>query len=85
MSHPDYPESEKLAAVASKSQVVGEFVEWCGAEKGLMLSGYVKYDDIRDEMLAPTSTPIETLLAEFFEIDLKVVEAERRQMLESLR
>lgn len=73
-----YPEHDKLQAVAGKSQVIGEFIEWL-REQGI----YLATDDF--DKIYPIHQSVETLLASFFEIDLNVIEKEKRQMLDSLR
>lgn len=99
----DYPEHEKLSAVADKSQEIGEFIEWM-ASKGRHFmvpgtdecprcdggddecprcdgTGVITYETLR--VLAPGS--IQDWLAEFYEIDLNVIEQEKRAMLAAIR
>ncbi len=75
----EYPEHEKMLAVKEESQAIGEFLEY---------SGYVlmKHDHgYGGEIVpAPVMDSIEVILAEYFDIDLTKIEAERRQMLEAL-
>ena len=82
----DYPEHDKLRAISGKSQAIGEFLDWLGAEKHWFLA---EWDGIKradgDERAWPASYSITKLLAEFFEIDLDKIEAEKRAMLEALR
>jgi len=75
----DYPEHEKLTKVADKSQAIGEFLEWCSAEKGISLANY---SDYREDGMP---VPFRPLLAEFFEIDENVLEQEKRAMLDAMR
>lgn len=75
-----YPECEKMSAVSDKSQVCGEFLEWLNAEKDLHLGSYTS-----EGLMRGVNVKTEALLAEFFEIDLKKVEAERRAMIEGLQ
>lgn len=88
-----YPEHEKLKAIADKSQVVGEFVEWLGS-KGIHLADYpacltggdhAHHECRRSERLYTIDTPIRKLLAEFFDIDQDKIDAEKDAMLEQLR
>lgn len=81
---PPCPECDKMLAVQNRSQDIGEFLEWLRGERGLHLA---EYDDDfwEGKFLKPVNIRIEDLLAEFFEIDLNKVEAERRALLESLR
>jgi len=81
-----YPECEKMSKVRKQSQLVGEFLDWLMNERGIVLSEYHEGEGRNDEEeLMPISVRIEELLAEFFEIDLKKVEQERRQILKELQ
>lgn len=75
-----YPECEKLAKVSKRSNACGEFLSWLEAEKGFLLASY---ND--NERLLPVNYNIEALLGEFFEIDMKKVEKERRAILKSMQ
>jgi len=76
----EYPESEKLAAVAPFSQKIGEFIEWL-SEKDMLIGKWCN-NGIRVDVARFNK---QELLAEFFEIDLKKVEKEREQMLAYLQ
>jgi hypothetical protein len=79
-----YTESEKLKAISEQSQLCGEFLEW-------LMSKYNLID--RNEKFETPSIPIgfssfvkiDNLLAEFFDIDMSLVEKERIQMIEEMR
>lgn len=73
------PEVDKMLAVRDKSQEIGSFLEWLRGEKKIVLAAY-EHDD-----LIEVYTSTNDLLAEYFEIDLNKVEAERRAILEGLR
>ncbi len=73
-----YPECEKLSAVTSKSRAIGEFLDWLEGEKQLVLAQW----NNENGRLYGSRHNQEALLAEFFDIDLKEVEKERRAMLE---
>lgn len=75
-----YPECEKLREVHSQSQVIGQFLDWLQHEKRISLAEYDEYD-----RLQWAAKKNEDLLAEFFDIDLKKVEEERRAILDELR
>lgn len=75
------PECDKMLAISDNSHVIGEFLEWLLSECGLCLA---EHDGVSGR-LVPVFTRIEDLLAEYFEIDLKKVEQERRALLESLQ
>lgn len=81
----DYPEHEKMQKISDKSQAIGEFLEWAAAEKGLHLAGYRKFEDSENEVLTVTYTPVQDLLAEFYGIDQRVLEREKRTMLDKMR
>jgi len=80
MSKSKYPECEKLAAVSEKSQAIGGFLEWLQGFKQVELA---KWGD--NDRLYPEYIVIESLLAEYFEIDMNKVEKERRQILEDIQ
>ncbi len=74
------PEHEKLQVVQPQSQAIGEFLDWAG-EQGLYLSRFV--NDY--QQYQPTNENIESLLASHFEIDLRVLEAEKVALLDAQR
>jgi len=75
-------EHEKLKQVQPKSQVIGDFLVWCGT-KGMILA---EYDD-KDywDRMWPVRKSKETLLAEYFDIDLKKLENEKQAILTTLQ
>ena len=79
-----YPEHDKLNKVAEESQTIGEFIEHL-QQKGIHLSQYVEIEGFSEKRLMVISTPIESLLADFFDIDLRKIEQEKREILENLR
>ncbi len=72
-----YPEHEKLRAVSEQSQVIGEFLDNC-------CFTLCEYSHELDEY-CPVQYSIQEVLAKYFNIDLNKIEAEKRQMLETLR
>lgn len=75
----NYPEHDKLTAVAEQTQAIGEFVEWLES-KGIFLARYVEGSNY------PRSVHgFRDLLAEWAGIDQDKLEAEKRQMLNALR
>ena len=79
-----YPMHDKLKPIAHQSQVIGEFIEWCADHKGWFLATYD--DNYRGGHEAiSVNVDITAVLAEFFGIDLTVLEAEKRQMLDEIR
>ncbi len=85
MTDPEYPECEKMKAVNDKSQSIGEFLEWLASEKRVYLATYLETEEVDADKLCLWHQSKESLLAEFFKIDLKKVEDERRAMLEKIR
>lgn len=79
-----YEEHDKLGAVMDRSQAIGEFLE---------TSGYIlcknqrmgSFNGVDEYALVPVSKSINEVLADYFDIDLKKIEAEKRQMIEELR
>ena len=71
-----YPERAKLIEVLPEAQIIGKF---------LNLSEYTlcKWDDDFEEYI-PTMESIETILAKYFDIDLKKVEQECESIREEL-
>jgi hypothetical protein len=77
-----FPEHEKLLQISEQSQSIGEFLEWMHGTKGWTVAYVPSY---YESTLVPVSYNINELLAEFFGIDLKKVEAEKRAMLDEMR
>ena len=73
-----YPQHEKLNAVKDQSQTIGDFLEWLHSEKGIILTSY---SNSNMNWPTPDLTAKERLMAEYFEIDLDALEAEKRMML----
>lgn len=88
----NYPEHDKLQLVKDRSQACGEFMDWLLNEKKIELAEWgVDQDEAADHpeaetpFLWPISRPWTSLLAEFFGIDEKKLEAETVAMLEEMR
>jgi len=89
------PEHEKLHKVQEKSQAIGEFLEWLQGEKKYTICQYVDTIGEVDEEGYSRQFPVkgyvtimertERLLAEYFDINLDVLELEKRAMLDELR
>lgn len=69
----EYPEHEKLKKVSDECQTIGMFLEWLREKYTICDPDY------------PSHKGIEDFLAEYFNIDQKILEQEKRQMLEELR
>lgn len=81
-SRDDYPEHFKLARVQEQSQACGEFLEWLN-QQGIELC---RHDpESSHGRMFPIFESTTALLADFFEIDLTRLEAEKRAMLDGLR
>lgn len=83
-----YPEHQKLNAIGDQSQTIGEFLDWLGDEKGYSLGRWgdgLAWPAESQDRMYPVYDRQTDLLAEFFEIDLKLIEQEKRAMLESMR
>jgi hypothetical protein len=74
-----YPEHTKLMGIMARSQPIGEFLD----EMPYTLA---EYQDVGGEsVLMPVHKDINQILADFFDIDLKKIETEKRGMIEELR
>jgi hypothetical protein len=76
----EYPEHEKLHAIHAQSQAIGEFLDLFLPTQGIVLMEHDAYGDY-----VPIRRTIPALLAEYFHIDQKKVDAEKDAMLEALR
>jgi hypothetical protein len=76
------PELDKMVAVKTKSQAIGEFLEWMQYEKHYVICNC---DENTTCEYYPIRTSTENLLAEFFEIDLKKAELEKRELLKQIQ
>lgn len=84
----EYSECEKFHAVHDESQKLGDFLVWLKSK--YILYTFIPKRDLDDEDgysegLYPDHRSIESILAEYFDIDMDKVEEERRQILESFR
>lgn len=78
-----YPEHEKLAAISDQSQTIYDFLSWLDGEKGVVL-GNDNFGYAEGKSYVPDGSQVKGWLAEFFEIDLDKIEAEKRAMLDEL-
>ena len=80
-----YPEHEKLRKIRDKSQAIGEFLDnlttqgfyLCTLHKG---RGFGPGGEF-----FPVTTPVQEILADYFEIDLNKLEDEKRALLAECR
>ena len=82
---PDYPEHDKLQVVKDRSQAIGAFLDWLTGEKGYTLAIWGEDNEYKEERLFPRSPVTNDLLAEYFDIDQDLLEAEKQHMLDALR
>lgn len=73
---PVYPELDKMTAVKGESQIIGAFLDWLINDKDRAICV-----EERGEYV-PHYMSIEQRLAEYFEIDLELVERDRSRYLE---
>ena len=83
MSEPECPECEKLNKVADQYRVIGEFLEWLQVERRVALCKREQADQFGE--YRRIRTPTSELLAEYFNVDLKKVDEERRALVEHIR
>jgi hypothetical protein len=78
-----YPEHEKLKALGSERTTVQSFIDWLYDMQGCEIAFWEK-NRIEDR-LCPIRQSREDLMASFFKINLKKLDAEKRAMLDELR
>jgi len=85
-TYPETPECDKALSVKDKSWALGEFLDWLDS-KQYWIAHYPPMGmwGLRAEELCPVRRAKEDLLAEFFGIDLKAMEAEKQAVLASIR
>ena len=74
-----YPEHDKLKKVQGNSQAIGEFLDWLVQEKRIFLATSIDGD------FYPAHQNNIKLLAEYFDIDLTILEEEKSMMLQTIR
>lgn len=78
------PEHDKLKKVRTESNAIGAFLDWLLHERELEICEMPEKSETYFPVHLPFGT-IETLLAEYFNIDLKKIEQEKRAILAELR
>ena len=78
-----YPEHDKLLAISAKSHAIYDFLSWLSDTQGVVL-GNDNYGYAEGMSYSPDGSHVKDWMAEFFEIDLDKIEAEKRAMLASL-
>lgn len=79
---PYYPEHDKLKEIADKSQLVGEFLDWLRYDQEIVL---MREPDNPNNHPTHERRNTEQLLADFFGINLEVLNKEKRDILEAQR
>lgn len=79
-----YPMHEKLKALGTGRGTVQSFIDWLYDEKEWFIAEPDRSLKI-DERLMPVRLRREDIMAEFFEIDLTVLDDEKRAMLDRCR
>jgi len=74
-----YPEHEKMMKVKEESQAIGDFIDWLSWHKRVHLAKW------ENDRFSPFHYDIERLIAEYYGIDLNVIETEKRAMIEEFR
>jgi hypothetical protein len=77
----EYPEHEKLSAVAGESEIIGTFLE----ESGYILAEYHDVEGFAEARLSPVQKSIEQILADYFHIDLPALGHEKVRILDGMR
>ena len=76
----EYPEHDKMQAIKPAADAIGEFIEW------LDTTNYVlAYFDGSQYVHATGRDLITRLLAQHFNIDLSLIDAEKQQMIDYIR
>lgn len=78
-----YPEHDKLQNISEQSQFIGEFLDWLRSTNRCI--GVMAFDSFGDPVIRDDTTSVQNLLAEFYQIDLRKIEAEKQQMLDEIR
>ena len=77
----DYPEHERVKAIQREAQAINDFVDWLHEEKELSLYAW----DEATATYCPAQDSVTDLIAEFFGIDCKKLDAEKQKMLDEIR
>lgn len=80
----DTPELDKISANRGDSQTIGEFLEWATTEGGFNFTKTFESGEMNlfgEKLTNDVPVRIEDALADFFGIDLKKAEEERRALL----
>ncbi len=78
-----YPEHQRQAQVIDAAQAIGDFLT--ENTQGYMLGEWFKPEGYHEARLFPVSKSIQQILADYFGIDLDLIEAEKRQMITAMQ
>ncbi len=78
--YPKTPELDKIQEYKEVSQELGCFIDWLSSDLSIPLCKWE--DELQDYY--PVHRSIESLLAQYYDIDLNIVEEERRAILDYL-
>lgn len=81
MTQPPTPECERLLAVNKESNAIGQFLDWLLEERHIVLAEHTEHHGLQ----RARNANINLLLHDYFRIDQREVEAERRALLEYIR
>jgi hypothetical protein len=84
----DYPEHDKMrdAIDNGASEKVQEFIDWLYDHKQWTVAEFQEHEHRRfGEVLVPVSLTREQIMADFYSIDLRKVDDEKRIMLTTIR
>jgi hypothetical protein len=76
----EYPEHDKLKAIAVESEVIGRFLE----SSGFVLAEYGDVEGFAESRLLPVQYCTDQVLADYFKIDLPALGREKVRMLDDL-
>jgi hypothetical protein len=77
----EYPEHDKLQAVADQSEIIGTFLE----ESSFILAEYRDAEGFAESPLLPVQRSTQQVLADYFKIDLPELGREKVRMLDAQR
>lgn len=78
----EYPEHVKLKNLDGANETIGDFLEWLD-ENGMVVCQ--RTDNNVHNLYWPVAKSVEQLIAEFFGLDRKKLEDEKRAMLDEIR
>lgn len=79
----DYPEHQRQAEFLDEADAIGRFLD----EGPYILGEWIRTgpDYSPESRLVPVTKTVQNILAEYFQIDLNKIEAEKRQMIAAMQ